>query len=120
MTAEDIDRDFAPIDLADPILDLLIRGVGRREVAARLGVPLLEVHRYVADAVRNRAGESGTHREAVALLHLGLDDVTARAYAALDDNPVASDRAALLEVLLGTQRLRAGLLTASQRKTTDG
>lgn len=112
------EKDFT-VDLADPILALLMRGIGRRETAERLGVPLKDVHVYVADAVRKLGGEKGTPREARAMLHLGLDDVTSRAYLALDQATIATDRAALLDVLLNALRLRAALLPADRQATGE-
>jgi hypothetical protein len=113
MTDHLADSDFG----TDPVpqtLAMLVRGVGRREVADELGVPLADVHRYVADGVRRRSGEAGTARESLSLLHAALDDVQRRAYAEMDRD--VETTAPLLEVLLGTHRLRAGLLAIPKRQ----
>ena len=114
MSAQEVDSDFVPADPVPLTLELLVRGVSRRDIAARLGVPLTEVNRYVADGVRQRNGEAGTAREAVSLLQAGLDDLQRRAYAEIDRD--VETTAPLLEVLLGVHRLRAGLLATQKRQ----
>jgi predicted transcriptional regulator len=116
MSAVDsVDSDFSPTDPAAIALDMLVRGISRRDIAAELGVPLMTVHRYVADSVRQRGGEAGTAREAVAVVHATLDDIQRRAYAEIDRD--VETTAPLLDVLLGVQRLRAGLTAEARRST---
>ena len=109
-----LDGDFVPVGPSATALELLVRGVSRRDIAEDFGVPLIEVNRLVADAVRQRSGEAGTSREAMAVLHAGLDDLQRRAYAEIERD--VETTAPLLEVLLGVHRLRAGLLTAPRRQ----
>jgi len=110
-----LDDDFAPTDPPTATLELMVRGVGRREVARRLGVSLVTVNGFIATAVRQRSGEAGTPRESRAILLASLDDLQARAYAELDRD--VETAAPLLEVLLGVHRLRAGLLAQTARST---
>jgi hypothetical protein len=109
--------DFEPTAPSVLAIDLLVRGVSRRDIAAQLGVPLAIANNYVADGVRQRSGEAGTVREAFAVLQASLDDIQRRAYAEIDRD--VETTAPLLEVLLGVQRLRAGLLAAPKRQGTQ-
>jgi hypothetical protein len=119
MTADDFEADFRPADPARVVIDRLLRGMGRRVAAEELGTSLATVNQYVAQAVREWSAEGGTQREAVAMLHAGLDDITHLTYATLDRD--LETVAPLLDVLLGVHRLRAGLLAATKtRRATDG
>lgn len=118
MTTEpeaDIDDDFAPVSPGRAAIAMLVRGTGRREVADDLQVSLAELNRIVAQEVRERSGEAGTQRERLALVHAGLDEILRIAYAQIDDE--TEETAPLLEVALGVQRLRAGLLAMPSRAT---
>lgn len=112
-----LDDDFAPVDPAAYALERLVRGIGRRDIAAELGVSLPVVNQHVAQAVRQRSGESGTAREVRTTIHAGLDDITRRAYLELERD--RENVAPLLEVLLGVHRLRAGLIASATRQRSD-
>jgi hypothetical protein len=108
----DVDDDFAPVDPVRAAIESLVRGASRRDIAESLDLSLPRVHQVVAQGVREHSGQSGTRREAFALIHIVLDDVVRRTHEALDRD--VENTAPLLEVLLGVQRLRAGLLAAGK------
>lgn len=114
----DVDHDdFAPTDPGEVALAMLVHGSGRRDAAGELGMTLVDFHRVVAQAVRERSGETGTPREHLAILHASLDDIVRLAYAELGEE--TEETAPLLEVLLGVARLRAGLLASNARSKVD-
>jgi hypothetical protein len=109
-----IEADFVPQDPGERALELMARGYRRAEVAADLGVDLETLGGIILGGVVARAQETGSRREAVALLTVTLDDIVRRAYVSLDDE-YTSERAELLGVLLGTVRLRAQLIAGEVR-----
>jgi hypothetical protein len=108
--SDDLDDDFATVPTHRVVVIRLVRGESRRTIAADLGLELHQVHEHVAQAVREWSGAAGTRRERYALLHMQLDELVGRTFAALDSE-LGYDPAPLLAVLVDASKLRAGLLT---------
>lgn len=105
----EIEADFSPVPIGEVALDALMRGRRRRDIAADLGLTLVELKAALTEPVQLRVGEAPTPREAMVVLHAGLDDIVSRAYMGLDEvGP--GDRAALLSVLVSVHALRARLI----------
>lgn len=107
----DVDRDFEPLTTGEQIRRRLVRGEGRREIAADLGLSLVTVHSEVAALARAASGAAGNVGSRLYVIYECLADVQRRAVEALD---YARDPAPLLAVLVDVLRLRAALL-ASER-----
>ena len=114
MSGDDLDDDFGARPVYEVVAERIVHGESRRTIAADLGLRLHQVNEHVAQAVRDWSGAAGTLRERMAILHMQVDDITARACAALGDDR-GYEVTALLSVLVDVTKLRAGLLAAERR-----
>ena len=106
-----LDTDFAEVSLGSRAVVMLARGVPPLDIADELGVTIDDLKVAIEDSSQARYSlEPTTAREARARIGASVDEIAQRAYAALDQSPLAHDRAELMGVLLGAARVRAELL----------
>ena len=74
---DEVLADFEPVDPAAQVIELLIRGNNRRDIADKLGISLMGLKTLIAQRVREWSAETGTPREANAVAHMSLDAIVA-------------------------------------------
>lgn len=110
---EEIEDDFAPVDLTVAITQLLVRGETRDEIARRLRISRADVDMRIADATALAEAEALIEREWI--VREKLRDLTRQA-SALDLPTYETSR---LGLLLDLAKIELGLISWTRRRAAS-
>lgn len=110
---EEIEDDFAPVDLTVAITQLLVRGETRDEIARRLRISRADVDMRIADATALAEAEALIEREWI--VREKLRDLTRQA-SALDLPAYETSR---LGLLLDLAKIELGLISWTRRRAAS-
>ena len=111
--SDEIEDDFAPVDLTVAITQLLVRGETRDEIARRLRISRADVDMRIADATALAEAEALIEREWI--VREKLRDLTRQA-SALDLPTYETTR---LSLLLDLAKIELGLISWTRRRAAS-